>query len=179
VLFSGTSYTLDDFVVTNNGTNTDISIVACFGAGTRILTDRGEIQVEALRPGMRVVTLSDRQAVAVKWVGSRTLAHTPVVRIAAGAFGAGAPHRPLILSPDHAVFAGDALVPVRHLVNGASIAVLTRAEVTFVHVELAAHAVLLAEGLPAESYLDTGNRAAFDAGTNAPSSTRRASIERG
>jgi hypothetical protein len=33
--------------------------------------------------------------------------------------------------------------------------------VTYWHVELPAHAVILAEGLPAESYLDTGNRQAF------------------
>jgi hypothetical protein len=33
--------------------------------------------------------------------------------------------------------------------------------VTYFHVELSRHAVLLAEGLPCESYLDTGNRAAF------------------
>ena len=32
---------------------------------------------------------------------------------------------------------------------------------TYWHVELAAHTVLYAEGVPAESYLDTGNRGAF------------------
>ena len=35
------------------------------------------------------------------------------------------------------------------------------AAVEYWHVELERHEVLLAEGLPAESYLDTGNRAAF------------------
>jgi hypothetical protein len=34
--------------------------------------------------------------------------------------------------------------------------------VTYFHVELAQHDILLAEGLPAESYLDTGNRTAFE-----------------
>jgi hypothetical protein len=33
--------------------------------------------------------------------------------------------------------------------------------VTYWHVELDRHAVLLAEGMPAESYLDCGDRAAF------------------
>jgi hypothetical protein len=77
------------------------------------------------------------------------------------------PRRDLRLSPDHAVFAGGVLVPVRHLLNGASIAQEAVPRVTYWHVELAGpdgsacHGVILAEGLPVESYLDTGNRAAF------------------
>ncbi len=35
------------------------------------------------------------------------------------------------------------------------------AEVAYYHVELAAHDVILAGGLPCESYLDSGNRRAF------------------
>jgi len=42
-----------------------------------------------------------------------------------------------------------------------------RAEhVHYFHVELARHDVLLAEGLPAESYLDSGNRRQFDGGAS-------------
>jgi hypothetical protein len=37
----------------------------------------------------------------------------------------------------------------------------TAVRITYWHVECARHEVLLAEGLPAESYLDTGNRGAF------------------
>ncbi len=33
--------------------------------------------------------------------------------------------------------------------------------VAYYHIELENHGVLLAEGLPAESYLDTGNRSSF------------------
>ena len=32
----------------------------------------------------------------------------------------------------------------------------------YFHIELPSHAVLLAEGLPAESYLDSGHRTSFD-----------------
>jgi hypothetical protein len=114
------------------------------------------------------------------WTGHRTIEVAPhprpqdvrPVRISAGAFGEGAPMRDLVLSPDHAVFVdGDAdggasgvLVPVRYLVNGATITPLPVRHVTYWHVELPAHDVLLAEGLPAESYLDTGNRHAFEGG---------------
>jgi len=71
------------------------------------------------------------------------------------------PHRDLWLSPDHAVHVDAALIPVRYLVNGVTIARREVAEVNYFHVELDRHEVLLAEGLPAESYLDTGNRCAF------------------
>jgi hypothetical protein len=34
--------------------------------------------------------------------------------------------------------------------------------VEYFHVELRTHSILLAKGLPSESYLDTGNRGFFD-----------------
>jgi hypothetical protein len=83
------------------------------------------------------------------------------VRIRSGAFGPGRPCDDLWLSPDHAVFVGDVLIPVKYLINGVTIAQVPVQEVTYYHVELPHHAVLLAEGLPAESYLDTGDRTNF------------------
>ena len=43
------------------------------------------------------------------------------VRIAAHAFGLGRPRRDLRLSPDHAVFVDGVLIPVRYLLNGATV----------------------------------------------------------
>src|SRR5262249_50670538 len=83
------------------------------------------------------------------------------VRIREGAFGAGLPHRDLVVSPGHAIFVDDSLVPAAHLLNGATIVQEDVAHVRYFHVELDAHDVLLAEGLPCESYLDDGNRSAF------------------
>jgi hypothetical protein len=74
------------------------------------------------------------------------------------------PARALYLSPDHAILAEDVLVPVKYLLNGTSIAQLWVARVTYHHVELDCHEVILAEGLPAESYLSRGDRAAFAGG---------------
>jgi hypothetical protein len=71
------------------------------------------------------------------------------------------PARALFLSPDHAVFIDGVLIPVRHLLNDATILQERRDAFTYWHVELDAHAVLFAESLPCESYLDTGNRSAF------------------
>ena len=135
--------------------------VACFVEGARILTDAGEIEVERLAPGARVVSVLHRKLLEVVWIGRQWLREAWPVRVCAGAFGAGVPHRDLLLSPDHALFVDGALVPVRHLVNGATIVPERHAEIFYYHVELTEHGVLLAEGLPAESYLDTGNRAAL------------------
>ncbi len=58
------------------------------------------------------------------------------------------------------------LIPIRYLLNDATVKQIEVASITYWHIELTEHAVLLADGLPAESYLDTGNRAAFaDCGT--------------
>ena len=45
--------------------------------------------------------------------------------------------------------------------SSSAIRQVAAAGVTYVHVELAQHQILLAEGLPVESYLDTGDRAGF------------------
>ncbi len=142
--------------------------LACFAAGTRIATPGGEVPVQALRPGDPVL-LAEAGVAAVRWLGHRRVAcrrhprppDVQPVRVAAHAFGLGRPARDLLLSPDHAVFLEGVLIPIRYLLNGATIRQEDVAAITYWHVELPAHAVLLAEGLPAESYLDTGNRAAF------------------
>jgi hypothetical protein len=62
------------------------------------------------------------------------------------------------------VFIGDVLIPVKYLLNGTTITQVPVEEVTYYHVELPRHAVLLAELLPTESYLDTGDRSNFVSG---------------
>jgi hypothetical protein len=142
---------------------------ACYVAGTHILTDRGERAVELLRPGDRVATPSGLRP--VRWVGRTrvALAGHPdpdtvlPIRIAAGALAPGQPHRDLLVSPDHALLIDELLVPAYRLLNGATIRRdCNRVAVDYHHVELDTHDLLLAEGVRAESYLDTGNRALFD-----------------
>jgi hypothetical protein len=124
--------------------------------------------VEALRPGDRVRCVLGEAAEAI-WIGHRRIDCTrhpnPAavwpVRVRAGAFAVGVPRRDLLLSPDHAVFADHVLIPVKHLINGTTVAQEQCDSVTYYHIELPRHDVLLAEGLPAESYLDTGDRANF------------------
>jgi hypothetical protein len=66
----------------------------------------------------------------------------------------GRPISDLWLSPDHAVFVEDVLIPVQRLVNGSTIVQVRVEWVAYHHVELEQHDVLLAEGLPAERFLD-------------------------
>ena len=171
------------FIVLPSAAQTDVYAIACFAAGTRIATPDGEVAVEHLRPGDDV-RLASGDAAEVRWVGHRRVrcAQHPrphdvfPVRIRAGAFAPGQPTRDLRLSPDHAVMVDGALIPVRYLLNGASIAVEPVGEVTYHHVELERHDVLLAEGLPAESFLDTGNRTAFEGKARPPAAKVQGSL---
>ena len=155
----------------NNGTATVGSTqIACFRAGTRILTDKGEISVERFRPGMNVISILNQRVLPVRWIGCTAIDCSQLpyrtepwpVCVRAGSIGAGVPHRNLWLSPDHSVFVDGWLIPVRYLINGASIIPVACRAVEYFHVELETHGVLLAEGLLTESYLETGNRAAFE-----------------
>ena len=140
----------------------------CYRAGTRIATERGEVAVEALELGDRVVTATGRLR-AVRWLGHRRVAtekqpHPASVwpyLIEAGAFADGVPSRNLWLSPRHSVAVEGALVPICALANGRTIRQERLPMVEYWHVELDSHDVILAEGLAAESYLDNGNRSAF------------------
>lgn len=143
----------------------------CFATGTRIMTADGPVAVEDLRLGTLIPT-ADGPAQPVAWVGRRQVnvrRHprpylVQPVRVRAGAFGAGRPGRDLVLSPDHALFLEDVLIPVRCLIDGDWIRQLQARTITYWHVELPRHAVILAEGLPVESFLDAGNKHAFENG---------------
>ena len=146
--------------------------VSCYAAGTNIATTRGQMLVEAIRPGMFVCTVLGADTGAVVWAGHREVDCTrhpdPIkvwpVRIAAGTFGRGMPETDLFLSPDHAIFVDRVLVPVRLLIDGGNIRQELTERITYHHIQLARHDVLLANGMPAESCVDAGARARFSHG---------------
>ncbi|MBY6090006.1 Hint domain-containing protein [Maritimibacter alkaliphilus] len=136
----------------------DSTSPACFATGTRIETTRGEMPVEALRPGM-YLKLADGGTTRVELVltaQSRLSGHNgdAPIRIHAGAMGHDLPRRDLVLSPQHRVrLPGGALAPAR------AFSVLPRIgpmrgwlSVRYVHVVTRDHAVILAEGLPCETF---------------------------
>lgn len=158
--------------VTGTDSNTGNSYVQvfCLAEGTAIATETGEVAIEALEIGTRLPTLIGGSAEPVAWIGRRTVdcASHPrpqevwPVRIAPGSFGPGLPHRPLLLSPDHAVLVEGVLIPVKYLIDDVCIVQVPVASITYYHVELAHHDVVLAEGLPVETYLDVGERDRFE-----------------
>jgi hypothetical protein len=165
-------YTGDSFAVSADGAGgfnfTDET--PCFAAGTRILTIDGEVPVEDLKVGDTAV-LFDGQEAPVIFIGTRHVDLTRharprlanPVRIPAGALADGIPARDLLLSPDHALFIDHVLVPAKDLVDGVMITQETsRASIRYYHVELEHHGILLAEGTPAESFLNLGHRGVFD-----------------
>jgi hypothetical protein len=159
----------NDFIVASAGGDTRITTtVSCFAAGTLIRTPDGEIPVEHLNVGQSVCCHFAGLANIV-WLGHRRLdcrthprpAQVWPVRVRASAFAAGVPARDLWLSPDHAIYDGNVLIPIKQLINGRTIEQVPADIVTYYHIELATHDVVQAERLPAETYLETGQRANF------------------
>jgi hypothetical protein len=140
----------------------------CFLAGTLIETASGQTQVERLAVGDMVRTAAG-QLRPITWIGvGRVLATrgqrsaaTPVI-VRKSALGPNVPHADLRVTKGHSFYLDGALIPVEFLVNHRSILWDDRAqEVLLYHIELETHDVLLANGAPAESYRDDGNRWLF------------------
>ena len=145
--------------------------VQCYAAGTRILCDDNETDIEQLRAGDRVRARFGGLS-PIGWIGRRYVdcrRHSSPdkvwpVRVQAGALGKYSPERDLWLSPDHAVFLCDVLIPIKLLINGTSIVQVKTDDITYYHIELAEHDLIIAEGLYAETYLDLGDRPNFENG---------------
>jgi hypothetical protein len=154
--------------VIGGNTLVETSETPCFCRGTLIRTPSGDVPVEALSVGDCILTLSGK-AKPIVWIGTgrvlvttgRRCAATPVI-IRRNALADNVPSRDLRITKGHSMYLDGVLIPVEFLVNYRSILWDDRAQVVeFYHIELDAHDVLLADGAPAETYRDDGNRFLF------------------
>ena len=141
----------------------------CYCRGTLVLTERGEVRVEDLAIGDMVVTISG-EAKPIKWIGRRSYAGEFIagnravlpIMVRAGALAPDIPTRDLWVSPRHAFFLDGVLVPAEHLLNSQTILQAEAVDqVEYFHLEFEAQEVILAEGTPAESYVECDNRQGF------------------
>ena len=145
--------------------------VVCFTPGTLLETPEGLKPVESLVAGDCVVT-KDGGAQPILWAGSRNVSGARLyampdlrpVRIREGALGGSRPNGDLIVSPDHRMLVSgptaealwgeqEVLVAARDLIDGSAIARdLAAKSVTYHHLMLEEHHVLIANGVETESF---------------------------
>ncbi|WP_299545966.1 Hint domain-containing protein, partial [uncultured Tateyamaria sp.] len=169
---SGTVELLDDSGnVARRVTYSEIEqIIICFTPGTRIATPRGEIPVERLNAGDKVIT-RDNGAQTLRWVGRRDLtpdemrandAFQPIL-IREGALGKGLPDRDLLVSPQHRMLINsdlaevmfeerEVLVAAKHLTGLDGVDQVQTGAVSYLHLMFDQHEVVLAEGAWSESF---------------------------
>ena len=142
----------------------------CFLAGTRIATPTGETPVEDLAIGDLVLG-TDGRARPVRWIGRQTVVSVFAdpqrnfpIRVTAGALGENVPARDLLVAPDHALLVDGRLVQAAALGDGVAVRrePAPAPRFTWYHIELEDHALVLAEGTAAESYVDHVTRRRFD-----------------
>ena len=143
----------------------------CFTPQTAVDTPTGPRLIQDLSQGDRVLT-RDNGAQMVLWRGQRRISgarlhampHLRPIRIRQDAMGHGRPEHDLLVSPQHRMLVRDAaaralfntdevLVSAEDLINDRSVTVdYTLREVTYVHILLARHNIIWANGLETESF---------------------------
>ncbi|MFK7877422.1 MAG: Hint domain-containing protein [Paracoccaceae bacterium] len=145
-------------------------IVPCFTPGTLIATPSGEVPVDQLQVGDRVIT-RDNGIQQIRWVGARALTedelneakHLRPVRIPQGALGKGLPERDMLVSPQHRMLMSndktmllfderEVLVAAKHLSGLEGIEVADLDQITYVHLMFDHHEVILSDGAWSESF---------------------------
>jgi hypothetical protein len=145
-------------------------LIPCFTPGTLIATPRGEIEVQDLKAGDRVITRDDGiqkiEWIGRKKVGALDLRNDPKLQpvlIKKGALGAGLPERDMMVSPNHRMLLAnettqmlfddrEVLVAAKHLVGQPGIHKLQSLGTEYIHVMFERHQVILGDGAWTESF---------------------------
>ncbi len=148
------------------------SVATCFARGTLITTDRGDLPVEALKPGDRILTQDNGFQELVlalsRVVGPEELPKNKKlypIRIKAGAMGSGLPKRDLVVSRQHRMVvksniaermfgSATVLVAAIRLTELHGIHVYRAVKwIEYFHLVFERHEIIFAEGAPTESFL--------------------------
>jgi hypothetical protein len=139
--------------------------VASFTNGTSICTLKGEVPVEELVVGDRVIT-RDNGLQTIKRITRRDLdygqlaaaQHLQPILVMAGALGNALPERDTLVSPNLRILqstgldATDSLAAAKNLVDNRLVRNCSVLGVRYVHIEFMRHEVVLANGIWAESF---------------------------
>ncbi|MFN4153219.1 MAG: Hint domain-containing protein [Paracoccaceae bacterium] len=148
----------------------NIENIICFTPGTLIATPKGEVAVEHLRIGDKVIT-RDNGLQEIRWMGAREMGwhdfagnpHLRPVMIKAGSLGNGLPERDMMLSPNHRLLVAndrtalyfdehEVLVAAKHLIGGKGIHQVDSVGTTYFHFMFDQHEVVLSNGAWTESF---------------------------
>ncbi|CAK7193262.1 hypothetical protein COMNV_01476 [Commensalibacter sp. Nvir] len=166
-------FTDDTQLIVKSDDNGGTMILGCFLPGSQILTALGYRAVEDLKVGDAIHTFANGSSTLepIEWIG-KTRCHVrpnlPAdfagvpVRVMKDAIAPNVPFEDLTLTSEHCLCLDNQFIPVRMLVNGASIVYdhsLTSYD--YYHIETKTHTIISANGLLTETYLDTGNRKVF------------------
>lgn len=146
------------------------NVIPCFTPGTLIATPKGEVPVEELRAGDRVIT-RDNGIQEIRWIGQKALSgqelrlnrHLQPVLIRAHSLGNGLPERDMLVSPNHRLLVAndrtqlyfdehEVLVAAKHLVGAKGIHAVESIGVSYIHFMCDRHEVVLSDGAWTESF---------------------------
>lgn len=145
--------------------------VVCFTRGVLISTSTGEVAVEDLSVGDKVLTM-DNGLQPIRWIGSTivtelSLSEHPNVRpiqVVAGALGPDTPIQDLVVSPQHRLLVSspiaerivgerELLIAAKKLVGLPGVTVVEENEaVEYWHIMLDQHQIIWSNGAPSESF---------------------------
>ncbi|MEM8539037.1 MAG: Hint domain-containing protein [Pseudomonadota bacterium] len=142
----------------------DDAFIPCFAEGALIATAKGDVAVQDLREGDLVLT-RHRGAQPILWCGATRIDLTDpksadwrLIEFKPGSLGPALPLMPLVVSPQHKFLmiddvGNEVLAPAAGLVDRRFVRVKQGARsVTYYHLLLPQHAIIMANGVATESF---------------------------
>lgn len=146
------------------------NVMPCFTPGTMIATPKGEVLVETLRAGDKVIT-RDNGIQEIRWTGAKPVSwrdlaarpHLKPILVRQGSLGNGLPERDMMVSPNHRLLVAndrtalyfdehEVLVAAKHLVGGKGVQQVDSIGTCYIHFMFDQHEVVLSNGAWTESF---------------------------